>query len=397
MRRRGRKGCRCSPSPKIQVNADGSLGEANDVRCASVEHKLGIHGSPTCSMLFGDDGACVGYLIGERNAGLKLMFQMMNAARLEVGLQGLAVAGAAHQAALDFARERLQGRHWSKAADKSAPLVPIVEHPDVRRMLWTSNAYVQAMRALLLKTYYFVDMAAGSEGDEQARFQGLVDLMTPLCKAWASDWGVRVADWCLQVYGGYGYTRDYPAEQYLRDVRITPIYEGTNGIQALDLVLRKFRARGGEPLEELLAHSESVARRLRDHPRLAGAATQLAEAVAEVRSLIGEIATRPDAAASLTLNAVPILDMLGHTIAGGLLLEQGAVAQETLDSILSGKGQESGDGAAYAELLESDQDAAFYHNKVCAAVHFGHRGLPLVRSLGVAIQAGETAAIDAVM
>jgi alkylation response protein AidB-like acyl-CoA dehydrogenase len=393
----GAKGLSLFVVPKILVNADGSLGDANDVQCASIEHKLGIHGSPTCSMLFGAEDSCVGYLIGEENAGLKLMFQMMNAARLEVGLQGMAVAGAAHQAALTFARERIQGRHWAKLTDKDAPLVAIVEHPDVRRMLWTSNAYVQAMRALLLKTYYFVDMAATTEGDEQAKYQGLVDFMTPLCKAWASDWGVRVTDWCLQVFGGYGYTTDYPAEQYLRDVRITPIYEGTNGIQALDLVMRKFRARGGAALEEILAHSESVAQRLKEHSQLSDAAAQLADAVGEVRSLLAQIPTRSDAFLSLTLNAVPILDMLGHTVAGGLLLEQGSVAHEKLYSILAEKGVQKEDAGAWGELLESDPDAAFYHNKVCSAVHFAHRCLPLVKGLGVAVQAGETAAIDAVM
>lgn len=376
----GAKGLSLFAVPKIRLKADGSLGEQNDVRCASIEHKLGIHGSPTCTMLFGAEDAGEGYLIGEKNAGLKLMFQMMNAARLEVGTQAMSVAGAAHQAALAFAKERVQGRHWSKAADKDAPLVAIVEHPDVRRTLLTSSAYVQAMRALLLKTYFFVDMAAISEGDERARYQSLVDLLTPLCKAWSSDWGTRVADWCLQVYGGYGYTTDYPAEQYLRDVRITSIYEGTNGIQALDLVMRKLRARGGQALEEVLAQSEDVAQRLQGNAKLAGAGGQLAEAVGEVRSLIAEVSTRSDAYLTLTLNAVPILDMLGHVVAGGFLLEQGLIAQEKLDSI-----------------PEGDPDATFYHNKVCSAIHFAYRSLPLVKGLGVAIEAGDTAAIDAVM
>ncbi len=376
----GAKGLSLFGVPKVRVEADGSLGEANDVQCASIEHKLGIHGSPTCSMLFGANDACVGYLIGEEGAGLRLMFQMMNAARLEVGVQGMAVAGAAHQAALGFARERIQGRHWSTLAEKSAPSVAIVEHPDVRRMLWTSNTYVQAMRALLLRTYTLVDMAAGSEGAERERYQSLVDFMTPLCKAWSSDWGFRVTDWCLQVFGGYGYTTDYPAEQYLRDVRITSIYEGTNGIQALDLVMRKFRARGGKAFEEVIAHSEEVARGLTEHARLGGAAAQFTEAVGEVRELATKIPARSDAFLSLSLNAVPILDMVGHVVAGGLLLEQAGIAQEKLDSI-----------------EEGDQDADFYNNKVLAAVHFAYRCLPRVKGLGVAIHAGETSAVDAVM
>ena len=376
----GAKGLSLFLVPKFRVEADGSLGEANDVQCAGIEHKLGIHGSPTCSMLFGANDACVGYLIGEEGAGLKLMFHMMNAARLEVGVQGLAVAGAAHQAALGFAKERVQGRHWSKAADKDAPSVAIVEHPDVRRMLWTSNAYVQGMRALLLRSYFFADMAAVSEGAEKERYAALHDFMTPVCKAWASDWGFRVTDWCLQVFGGYGYTTDYPAEQYLRDVRITSIYEGTNGIQALDLVMRKFRARGGEVFQEVLGHADGAARRLADHARLGGAAARLAEAVGELGKLAAELPKRSDAMLSLSLNAVPILDMLGHVVAGGLLLEQGAIASEKLDAI-----------------QEGDPDADFYHNKVQVAVHFAYRSLPLVKGLGVAIHAGETSAVDAVM
>ena len=393
----GGKGLSLFVVPKIRVAEDGSPGEANDVRCSGIEHKLGIHGSPTCSMLFGAEGKCVGYLLGEPNAGLKLMFQMMNSARLEVGLQGMAVAGAAQQAAVAFAKERVQGRRWDQAGDKSASSVPIVEHPDVRRMLWTANAYVQAMRAMLLWTSGHLDQASIHGGDERARYLSLVDLMTPLCKAWCSDWGVRVADTSLQVFGGYGYTIDYPAEQYLRDVRITPIYEGTNGIQALDLVMRKLRARGGETLREVLGRAQRVAEQLTGDSRLGGAAARLTSAVAEVGKLVTELPGRSDAFLLLGLNAVPILDMLGHTVAGGLLLEQAAIAQGRLASILGDKGIDEADRAARVELLASDPEAAFYHNKICAAVHFAYRCLPLVESLGTAVLAAETEAMDAVI
>ena len=393
----GARGLSLFVVPKLRVGEDGSSGEANDVRCSGLEHKLGIHGSPTCSMLFGAEGSCVGYLVGEANAGLKLMFQMMNSARLEVGLQGMAVAGAAQQAAVAFAKERIQGRRWDQAGDQSAASVPIVEHPDVRRMLWTANAYVQAMRAVLLRTSGYLDLAAIHEGEERARYLALVDLMTPLCKAWCSDWGVRVADMSLQVFGGYGYTTDYPAEQYLRDVRITSIYEGTNGIQALDLVMRKLRARDGETLREALGHPRQVAERLAGDSRLGGAAARLATAVAEVGKLVTDLPGRSDAFLLLGLNAVPILDMLGHVIAGGLLLEQAAIAQGKLASILGEKGVDETDETASSELLGSDPEAAFYHNKICAAEHFAFRCLPLVESLGVAVHAGETAAMDAVI
>ena len=195
--------------PKFRVTASGGIGEPNDVRCAGIEHKLGIHASPTCSMVFGREGACQGFLLSEECEGMRLMFQMMNEARIEVGLQATAVAGAAHQAALKYAKERLQMRHWQGGGPRQ---VPIIEHPDVRRMLLTSSAYVQAMRAILLKTSYFIDMSRVSEGADKARYQALVELLTPVCKAWPSDWGFRVTEWCLQVFGGYGYTKDYPAE-----------------------------------------------------------------------------------------------------------------------------------------------------------------------------------------
>ena len=238
--------------PKFRVNPDGSLGEPNDVACAGIEHKLGIHGSPTCSLVFGSNGACQGFLLGQESQGSACMFQMMNAARYEVGIQGLGIASAAHQAALAYARERLQGRVVQPTgtprragphhrAPRRAPDAPACRRPTV-----------QAMRALVSYTAWCMDMAHVTEGEERDRWQGLVELFTPVCKAWCSDLGFRVTEWALQTYGGYGYTMEYPAEQYLRDCKIASIYEGTNGIQALDLVGRKFRMQEGAPREGLV-------------------------------------------------------------------------------------------------------------------------------------------------
>ncbi|MGB5816151.1 MAG: acyl-CoA dehydrogenase [Thermoanaerobaculia bacterium] len=393
----GTRGLSLFVVPKIRVDPDGGLGESNDVVCGGIEHKLGIHGSPTCSMLFGQNGNCEGYLLGEKNKGMKMMFQMMNSARLEVGLQGAAVAGAAHQAALAFAKERIQSRNWSKFADPEAPPVAIVEHPDVRRMLLTSGAYVQAMRALLLQSAYYIDMSHVAEGEERERFQSYVELLTPICKAWASDWGFRVTEWCLQVFGGYGYTRDYPAEQYLRDAKIASIYEGTNGIQALDLVGRKMRLRDGDAVRELLGLVGATVKKLRNDPELDEVGALLGEALGEIGEVTTGLGKRSDAMLVMLLNAVPFLDMMGNTLAAHYLLDQAFLARSALQTILEARGVDAGDEDAYQELLASDSDAAFYHNKVQTAIHFGFRVLPQVRALAVAIKAGELAPMKAVM
>jgi alkylation response protein AidB-like acyl-CoA dehydrogenase len=383
--------------PKIRVNADGSLGETNDVTCEKLEHKLGIHGSPTCVMVFGSNDACEGFLLGQEHEGMKLMFHMMNPARIEVGLQGEAVASAAHQAALDFAKTRLQGRHWSKFKDHDAPQVPIIEHPDVRRMLFTSGAYVQAMRAMLLQTSYFIDMSRATDGEESERYHSYVEVMTPICKAWASDWGFRVTEWCLQVHGGYGYTAEYPAEQYLRDAKIASIYEGTNGIQALDLVARKLPAKGGKPVRELLGMAEGTFKKLRSDKQFLEPAWMLGAALKQIEDISKGLGKRPDAAMVVMLNSVPFLDMIGTVLGAHFLLEQAIVARTKLAAILADKGVSADDKKAYGALLADDAEAAFYHNKVLSALHFAYRALPTVTAQAVAVRAGEMAPIEAVL
>ncbi len=387
----GPKGLSLFVVPKFRVNANGSLGERNDVTCAGIEHKLGIHGSPTCTLVFGMENGCQGFLLGQEQQGLVYMFQMMNAARYEVGVQGLGNASAAHQAALAFAKERLQGR-----AGKGVGQSPIIQHPDVRRMLLMQSAYVQAMRALVSYTAWCMDMAHVSVGDEKNRWQGLVELFTPVCKAWCSDWGFRVTEWALQTYGGYGYTMDYPAEQYLRDCKIASIYEGTNGIQALDLVGRKFRMQDGKPMKDLLQLVGVTVETLAADPILGGSASQLGAALKTLTAVLQEAPTRPNGGALTVLNAVPVLDMLGHVVSGHLLLQQAAIAQAKGQALLQERGVAAEDKAAVQALLKDSPEAAFYNNKVQAAIHFAHRGLPLVAAMAVAIQAGETAPLEAV-
>ncbi len=382
--------------PKIWVNGDGSLGEPNDVYCSNIEEKMGIHGSPTCSLVFGQEGTCRGHLLGEEQGGMKLMFYMMNGARIEVGLQGEAIAGAAHQQALSYAKERLQSRHWMQMKDPAAPPVPIVEHPDVRRMLLDAKAYTEAMRALMYQTSLYMDLSHG-DGDDAERYRTYVEVLTPVCKAWASEWGVQVALWGMQVHGGYGYTTEFPAEQYLRDSVISTIYEGTNGIQALDFVARKLMMAGGKPIMELMGMAAATVEALKDDPELGGAAGALGKALQQIDATTKEVMSRPDGIELMLLHAVPILDMFGNVLGAHFLLDQAKVAREKLDAILADAGVDRSDRDATRKLLQDNPDAAFYHNKVQTAIHFAFRALPTVGAKAAAVRAGERAPIDAIM
>ncbi|HEY5796380.1 MAG TPA: acyl-CoA dehydrogenase [Bosea sp. (in: a-proteobacteria)] len=243
--------------PKYLVNADGSLGEHNDLRCSGIEHKLGIHASPTCSMAFGDKGGAIGWLIGEENRGLACMFTMMNNARLNVALQGVAIAERAYQQALGFAQERRQG--VALDAPKGAPMSPIVVHPDIRRMLMEMRAKTQAARAIAYQVAEALDRSRREpdEGKRRAAAERTA-ILTPVAKAYATDIGVEVASTGVQVHGGMGYIEETGAAQHLRDARIATIYEGTNGIQAIDLVLRKLPLSGGTAVAALIAEMREV-------------------------------------------------------------------------------------------------------------------------------------------
>ncbi|MCA1733127.1 MAG: acyl-CoA dehydrogenase family protein, partial [Acidobacteria bacterium] len=238
--------------PKVWVNEDGTLGEPNDIVCTGIEEKMGIHGNPTATMALGTKGKCRGILLGEANKGMRAMFLMMNDARLMVGNQGLACASAAYLYALNYARTRVQGRHLLKIADKDAPGVPIIQHPDVRRMLMTMKVYVESLRSLSYYIAFCLDsIATTDDAEEKTRLQGIVDFLIPIAKAYTTDRSFEVTSLAVQVYGGYGYIKEYPVEQLLRDCRITPIYEGTNGIQAMDLFGRKLGQNGGKPILDL--------------------------------------------------------------------------------------------------------------------------------------------------
>ncbi|MBW2429008.1 MAG: acyl-CoA dehydrogenase, partial [Deltaproteobacteria bacterium] len=243
----GTKGISIFLVPKIWVNADGSLAEPNDVVCTGIEEKMGIHASCTCSMTLGGKGHCRGLLLGDERQGMKIMFYMMNEARLGVGFQAFNYASTAYLYALNYARERMQGRDLAAGKDPNAPAVPIIRHPDVRRMLLQMKAYVEGMRSFVYYVGQCLEREALAAGEEERSFyKGLADLLTPLVKAYCAQRGFDVCVQAVQVYGGYGYIKEYPVEQLLRDCKITSIYEGTDGIQAMDLLGRKLGMEKGQ-------------------------------------------------------------------------------------------------------------------------------------------------------
>jgi alkylation response protein AidB-like acyl-CoA dehydrogenase len=314
----GSGGISCFIVPKYLLAEDGSPGPRNGVRCLSIEHKLGIHASPTCVLEYDD---AVGELVGEPNAGLRYMFTMMNNARLSVGVQGLAISETAYQQAWRYATERIQGRTIEGGG-------PIADHPDVRRMLLTMRSQIEAMRGLCYLTAQAIDLAshAHDENERQAN-QELADLLTPISKAWCTDLGTEITSLAVQVHGGMGYIEETGIAQHYRDVRIAAIYEGTNGIQAMDLVGRKLGLRGGEAIDGLLRRIEALDAELADAgPALASIRAALADAVAALREstrwLLEQAAG--DRAAVLA-GATPYLRQWG-TVLGGWVLARQALA-----------------------------------------------------------------------
>ncbi len=375
----GTKGISLFLVPKIWVNDDGSLGQSNDVVCTGVEEKMGIHGNATCSMSLGSKGQCRGWLLGEENKGMRAMFLMMNEARLLVGSQGLACASAAYMHAIDYARQRVQGRHLLNMMDKSAPSVPIIQHPDVRRMLLTMKVYVEAMRSL---TYYVglcedrIHVADSEE--EKAKYQGLVDLLTPIAKGYVTDRAFDVCNLGVQIFGGYGYIREYPMEQLLRDCRITPIYEGTNGIQAMDLLGRKLGMNKGKPIMDLLGEIQQTIAAAKANERVAEIANKVEEAVnklGEVALHIGKTAMSPQVLAAFA-HANSFMEVAGDVIMSWLLLWRATRAAEKLDN-----------GAR-------KKDAAFYEGQLKGIEFFAHSILPVTLGKMGVILATNAAAVD---
>ncbi len=245
--------------PKIRLNPDGSLGKPNDVVCTGIEEKMGIHGSATCSLSLGSKNGCRGILIGEENKGMKAMFSLMNEARIGVAMQGQSLAGAAYAHALTHAKERCQGKNLLQMLDSGAVQVPIIQHPDVRRMLLWMKAYVEGMRSLIYFTAHCLDISENDERkEEKEKYKGVIEILTPILKCYCSEKSFDVCTQALQVFGGYGFTTEFPMEQYLRDSKITSIYEGTSGIQSMDLLGRKLGKKNGKWFMDFLGEIQKT-------------------------------------------------------------------------------------------------------------------------------------------
>jgi len=388
----GTKGISLFIVPKIWVNPDGSLGAPNDVVCTGIEEKMGIHASPTCSLAFGGKGQCRGLLLGEANRGMKVMFHMMNAARLLVGAIGFTSASAAYLYALNYARERRQGRDLEKTFEPDAPQVPIIRHPDVRRMLMWMKVHVEGMRSLVYYGARLIDrIKCAADDTERAHYQSLLDLLTPVIKAYCTDRGFQVCSEAVQVYGGYGYTREYPVEQLLRDVRIASIYEGTNGIQAMDLLGRKIGMQKGQVFMAFMGEVRRIVTRARAIEALADLADKVDKALnrlGETALHLGQTAMSERFRAAFA-HAAPFQEVMGDVVMAWMLLWRAVVAAPQLDALLAGLG-----GDARREKIAAHKSAAFYHGQILSARYFINSLLPATHGKMDAILAAETAMVD---
>jgi alkylation response protein AidB-like acyl-CoA dehydrogenase len=381
----GTKGLSLFIVPKIWVHEDSRLGEPNDVVTGSIEHKLGIRASATAVLNFGENGGCRGILVGgQPHLGIKQMFRMMNTSRIAVGIQGVGVASTAYLNALSYARERLQGSSVKHFKDPNAPRVAIIEHSDVRRMLMDMKAKVEGMRTLAVKLALHADLAAvheQSDPSKAAYHDGQVDLLTPIVKAYCADQAFRIAELAIQTYGGAGYVQDNPVEQYCRDAKILSIYEGTNHIQALDLVARKLQAHGGADFAGFLQEIQDFVSTHETQPGI----------ITEVHALGEALGSLQQAAATLmeffvsgkidqvTLFANPFLELMAEVTVAHLLLEAAVIAEGRRGDVEDNQSQEEHD---------------FYRGKVMAAKYFANFVLPGVHAKLQAIRSADRSVLD---
>jgi alkylation response protein AidB-like acyl-CoA dehydrogenase len=363
----GVKGISLFLCPKFLVDADGSLGERNDLICASIEHKIGIHGSATAVMAFGEGPGAIGWLVGQPNQGLACMFTMMNHARLNVGLEGVAISERAYQQARAYALDRVQGRTLGR---EGAPSATIIGHPDVRRMLMDMKARVEAMRALAYYTAGRMDRAHGhKDSASRQRAQTLVDLLIPIVKGWCTENALGITSNGVQIHGGMGFIEETGAAQHLRDARITTIYEGTTGIQANDLIGRKLARDGGAAMKRLIATMGDDAATVGAHDGdavLAGMAAALGSALHALAEATDWLLAAP--AREAAAGAVPYLKLCGTVIAGWLMARAA--------------------DAAILQLAPGDADADFYTAKRITALHYALHVLPEAGALRDAVLHG---------
>ena len=374
----GTKGISLFLVPKYRVNDDGSLGEFNDVTCVGIEEKMGIHGNATCTLALGEKGQCIGELLGEENKGMRAMFLMMNEARLLVGMQGFACATSSYINSVNYAKERVQGRHLLKMFEKDAPGVPIIQHPDVRRMLLTMKAYIEGMRSLLYYVAWCEDMTKMSDSDEdKEKYQNLVELLIPIAKGYVTDRAYDVCNLGMQIYGGYGYIKEYPQEQLVRDCRITMIYEGTNGIQSMDLLGRKLGMKKGKLVMDLMGEINTVINDGKQNEET----KEYAEALEASLNKLGEVAMHigKTAMSEKVLTAFaysyPFMEVCGDVVMAWMLLWRANIA-------------------VAAKEKAKKKDLPFYNGLVRSAQFFTKTVLPTTEGKMNAILATDGAAID---
>jgi alkylation response protein AidB-like acyl-CoA dehydrogenase len=380
--------------PKYRVTADGSVGERNDVNTGNIEHKMGIKGSATCTLNFGDEGKCIGELLGKEREGMKVMFYMMNEARLEVGMQALGHATAALEHAIAYAKERIQSVPVWEMKNPDAKAVPIIQHPDVRRDLLWMKAHVEGIRAMNYFAAYCMDMAKAFPADRE-KWQGFVELLTPVCKAYSSDKAMEVCSKAIDIYGGYGYCQEYPVEQYMRDCKISCLYEGTNGIQALDLVGRKLAQRKGMNVMAMFGEIGETIATTKGIAELSAYAARLEEAYNAMVDLTMTLAQLGKSSGFLIpiLNASSYLDIFGDLLLGHFLLQSAAIAQAKLKAIYMEKGAEESRGKQRG-LVHDNADVAFYAGKIAAAKFFAVEVLCTVKARCEAIKSEEKIPIE---
>jgi len=347
--------------PKYLVNEDGSLGARNDLKCVSLEEKIGIHASPTAVMSYGDEGNCIGYLLGDENKGMACMFTMMNSARLNVGVQGLAVAERAYQQAVEYACDRKQGQSPGMPKGEMAP---IVNHADVRRMLMTMKANIEAMRCLIYLNGECLDKAHHHpDADVREQNMGMAELLTPLSKAWSTDLGVELASTAVQIHGGMGFVEETGVGQYYRDARILPIYEGTNGIQALDLVGRKLGLQGGAPVKQLFSDIDQTVKNLAaEGDEMTAMSLQLNLGISALKEATDWLYTNaPNDPNAAPAGATPYLRMFA-TVVGAYLMAKSALKAKAL-------------------IAAGDSDTKFLNAKIVTARFFAAQILPQATAL----------------
>lgn len=375
----GIKGVSLFLVPKFTFDLEtGEHTGRNDVKCIGIEEKMGIHGNSTCLLKLGDEGKCVGYLVGEPNQGISYMFLMMNEARMGVGIQGLALASVAFLNAQEYASGRIQGVDIESMKNVMAPRIAIIQHPDVRRMLMRQRAIVEGGRALAYFAAYCYDMSeAHPDQEERERHLGFLELLTPVVKAWCTDMGFDASISAIQTYGGYGYTADYPVEQFMRDLKVASIYEGTNGVQALDLLGRKMRMKGGmlfmgwiQRMNDFVATHESNTALSNE----LAVFDSIKNLFSETAMFLGQLGMTGNAREAV-LNATPFLMMFGHVSCAYMLLEQAVVAGTKLQNA-------------------TPADRTFYSNKIRTARFFVNNILPEAMTWAQVIRSGDRSALD---